>query len=73
MILDYIFLFTDNDVDGEAFVLLQEEDFLHMMPTNIGARRKLISKQRIMSGISKEVISNSHVSEVPVVHKILNS
>lgn len=36
---------SDNDVDGETFLLLEEADIISMVPS-IGARRKIIAKRR---------------------------
>ena len=38
------FYSTENDIDGEAFLLLKDEDIVELVPS-IGARRKLIQKR----------------------------
>lgn len=48
-IYNNIFLFLENDVDGEAFLMFKDSDIISMIPS-IGARRKLITyKQRMCS------------------------
>ena len=38
-------MIVDNEVDGEAFLVLQEEDFKDSV-RRFGTRRKLLEKQR---------------------------
>lgn len=53
--------FVDNDVDGEAFMLLEEPDIKELIPS-IGGRRKLIARRKMLS--------NKTVTETPMKEQI---
>lgn len=43
----FVFALLDNDVDGEAFLLLEEADIMDIV-SSIGAQRKLIAKRKFI-------------------------
>lgn len=57
---------TGNDIDGEAFILLEDADILSLV--SIGAARKLISKRKMLAEVSTQenkiftVITNEYLT-----------
>ena len=55
--------YTDNDIDGEAFLLLEDRDIVQLI-ASIGPRRKLITKRKtvidVEQNLSSEVCSHKN-------------
>lgn len=54
-LVEYLWvLLSENDVDGETFLLLEDADIISLVPS-IGARRKLISKRKSINDSCSKV------------------